>query len=256
MFCGANAPARPVPRPGRPPESIVTPIALLTFFDRSVVGMHPGPRIRRTPSTLPETGWPQAAGPGLRPRGEGDLPGVVAVSEVDAVVDGTGQGGGPVMRHDSGHGGVNAPGGVAAFLGQPGPGRNPASPCGRRRRNPAPVDGPARAVKWPRQSTAVGMRCCLASSQFGTARPAGMPTLGRGCSAGRLMVQSEAWPRSFASSPRAARISVRRHEERLCRSGKGGLVLQLGSSWVNVMLLRRAAVSHRVAGAGPAGQLW
>jgi O-acetyl-ADP-ribose deacetylase (regulator of RNase III) len=34
------------------------------------------------------------------------------------------------------------------------------------------------------------------------------------------------------------------------------LVLHLGSSWVNVMLLRRPAVSRRVAGAGPAGRLW
>jgi hypothetical protein len=47
-------------------------------------------------------------------------PGVVAFSNVDAVADGAGQGGGPVARHDSGHRGVDPPWRVLAFLGQAG----------------------------------------------------------------------------------------------------------------------------------------
>src|SRR5215216_1462553 len=57
--------------------------------------------------------------PGYDPGGE-DASGVVAFSNVDAVPDGAGQGGGPIMGHDGGHRGVDPPGRVLAFLGQPG----------------------------------------------------------------------------------------------------------------------------------------
>jgi hypothetical protein len=59
---------------------------------------------------VPETGpdSPQARS-GLRPRGPGDS-GVVARSDVDPVPGDAGQGGSPVMRHDGGYGGGDAPG--------------------------------------------------------------------------------------------------------------------------------------------------
>src|SRR5215211_85790 len=53
-------------------------------------------------------GSPAQHGPGYDP-GEGDAPGVVAFSNVNAVPDGAGQGGGPIVGHDGGHGGVDAP---------------------------------------------------------------------------------------------------------------------------------------------------
>ncbi len=46
-----------------------------------------------------------------------------------------------------------------------------------------------------------------------------------------------------------------RREQRLVQAIER-LVLLLGSSWVNVMLLRRVAVSRRVAGAGRPGRRW
>jgi hypothetical protein len=54
-------------------------------------------------------GTTTSAWSGLRPRGRG-VPGVVARSDVDAVPNGAGQCGGPVMGHDGGHGGVDPPG--------------------------------------------------------------------------------------------------------------------------------------------------
>jgi len=93
----------------------------MAFFGRSVVGCAPP---AHPPDIIdsPENRLPRAAGPGYDPgAGWGSLVcGVVARSEVDAVPDGAGQGGGPVMGHDGGHGGVDPPGGVFAFLGQPG----------------------------------------------------------------------------------------------------------------------------------------
>src|SRR5215207_1148171 len=65
-------------------------------------------------------GSPAQHGPGYDPGTMGTVPGVVAHSDVDAVPDDPGQGGGPVMGHDSGHRGVDPPGRVAAFLGEAG----------------------------------------------------------------------------------------------------------------------------------------
>jgi hypothetical protein len=68
---------------------------------RSVVGC-------ASPANPPDTiGSRRPAGQrpawsGLRPRGQGVLLGVVARSDVDAVPDGAGQGGGPVVGHDGG----------------------------------------------------------------------------------------------------------------------------------------------------------
>jgi hypothetical protein len=55
-------------------------------------------------------GSPAQHGPGYDPGTMGTVPGVVARSDVDAVPGNAGQGGGPVMRHDGGHGGVDAAG--------------------------------------------------------------------------------------------------------------------------------------------------
>jgi hypothetical protein len=98
----------------------VTPAKLVALLGRSVVGCALAPRIHQTPSTPRRPADSNAVRSGLRPRVVGDAPGVVARSDVTAVPDGAGQGGGPVMGHDGGHGGVDPPGRVLPLLGQPG----------------------------------------------------------------------------------------------------------------------------------------
>src|SRR5512132_100883 len=70
-------------------------------LDRSTnrVGYRPWERAAPTARSRPRP----------RRRGE-DGSGVVARLDVDAIPGDAGQGGGPVMSHDGGHGGVNPPG--------------------------------------------------------------------------------------------------------------------------------------------------
>jgi hypothetical protein len=106
----------------------VTTAAWLAFFCPSMVRCSWSTTGRDRALTAPK-GWPSARdradpeppGPAYDPgaaQGE-DASGVVAHSEVDAVPSDAGQGGGPVMRHDGGHRGVNPAGRVFPLLGQP-----------------------------------------------------------------------------------------------------------------------------------------
>jgi hypothetical protein len=68
-------------------------------------------RALATGPSAPETGLDGVPGPvRATTPGAGVLPGVVARSEVDAVPGRPGQGGGPVVGHDGGDGGVNPAG--------------------------------------------------------------------------------------------------------------------------------------------------
>jgi hypothetical protein len=71
-------------------------------------------RLARAPRVWPSAPEDRAgrrarAGPGYDPGARGH-PGVVARSDVDAVPDGAGQGGRPIVGHNGGHGGIDPAG--------------------------------------------------------------------------------------------------------------------------------------------------